>query len=185
MGKILDAMRARFQTRSIPKTPRGQFNALMRKEKGNTARVAERLGVSRRTVQRYVKGERNIAKSRPEILDRLQKEAAKDHQPRVTAKAQAEASDRGVLIETRARFGFTSSAGSTDDPRMRRLTQELPTDLIPQVFDALRAGDEELLQQLIAQGLGEKYFREPGTAALQELDVEFTDIDYIELDYNR
>lgn len=184
MGKIIDAMRARFQTRSTPKTPRGQFNALMRKEKGNTAKVAERLGVSRRTVQRYVKGERNIARSKPEILDRLQKEAAKDHQPRVTARAQKEAQQRGLFIETRARFGFTSDAGSTDDPRMRRLTEEVPDHLIPQVFEALRQGDENELQKLLGQGLAEEYFRTPGTDA-ERLDVEFTDIDYIELDYNR
>ncbi|MEU7153858.1 helix-turn-helix transcriptional regulator [Streptomyces sp. NPDC045456] len=182
MGKIIDAMRARFQTRSIPKTAKGQFNALMRKEKGNTARVAERLGVSRRTVQRYVKGERNINKTKPEILDRLQKEAAKDHQPRVTARAQKEAQQRGMTIETRARFGFKSDAGSTDDPRMRRLTEEVPDHLIPEVFEALRAGDEDRLAQLLGQGLAEEYFRTPGTDA-EDLDVEFGDIDYIELDY--
>ncbi|TLQ38836.1 telomere-protecting terminal protein Tpg [Streptomyces marianii] len=181
MGKIIDAMRARFQTRSTPKTARGQFNALMRKEKGNTAKVAERLGVSRRTVQRYVKGERNIAKSKPEILDRLQKEAAKDHQPRVTARAQKEAQRQGMTIETRARFGFTSDAGSTDDPRMRRLTEDVPSDLIPKVFEALRDNDEDRLAELLGQGLAEEYFRTPGTEAA-ELDVEFTDIDYIELD---
>jgi len=182
MGKIIDAMRARFQTRDIPKTARGQFNALMRREKGNTARVAERLGVSRRTVQRYVKGERNIARSKPEILDRLRNEVAKDHQPRVTARAQKEAQQRGMVIETRARFGFRSDAGSTDDPRMRRLTEEVPTHLIPDVFDALRANDEDKLAELLGQGLAEEYFRTPGTDAA-ELDVEFTDIDYIELDY--
>ncbi|GHJ02285.1 hypothetical protein TPA0906_74970 [Streptomyces olivaceus] len=181
MGKLVDAMRARFQTRNAPKTARGQFNALMRKEKGNTAKVAERLGVSRRTVQRYVKGERKIANSKPEILDRLQKEAAKDHQPRVTARAQKEAQQRGMTIETRARFGFTADAGSTDDPRMRRLTEEVPDHLIPQVFDALRAGDEDELNRLLGQGLAEEYFRTPGTDA-ERLDVEFTDIDYVELD---
>ncbi|MCT9093863.1 telomere-protecting terminal protein Tpg [Streptomyces sp. NPDC054904] len=181
MGKLVDAMRARFQTRNAPKTARGQFNALMRKEKGNTAKVAERLGVSRRTVQRYVKGERNIAKSKPEILDRLQKEAVKDHQPRVTARAQKEAQRRGMTIETRASFGFTAGPDSTDDPRVRRLTEDVPDHLIPQVFDALRAGDEDELNRLLGQGLAEEYFRTPGTDA-EQLDVEFKDIDYVELD---
>ncbi|MFB7012334.1 MULTISPECIES: telomere-protecting terminal protein Tpg [unclassified Streptomyces] len=180
MGKLIDAMRARFQTRGTPKTARGQFNALMRKEKGDTGKVAERLGVSRRTVQRYVKGDRNISKSKPEILDRLQQEAAKDHQPRVTARAQKEAQQRGMTIETRASFGFTSEAGSTDDPRIRRMTEEVPDHLIPQVFDALRAGDEDELNRLLGQGLAEEYFRAPGGAA--DLDVEFSDIDYVELD---
>ncbi|MFI7142889.1 telomere-protecting terminal protein Tpg [Streptomyces massasporeus] len=182
MGKIIDAMRARFQTRDIPKTARGQFNALMRREKGNTARVAERLGVSRRTVQRYVKGERDVSKTKPEIRDRLRSEVAKDHQPRVTARAQKEAQQRGLTVETRARFGFTSDAGSTDDPRMRRLTEDVPAHLIPDVFEALRNNDEDKLAELLGQGLAEEYFRTPGTDA-EALDVEFTDIDYIELDY--
>ncbi|MFF6852784.1 telomere-protecting terminal protein Tpg [Streptomyces antimycoticus] len=182
MGKIIDAMRARFQTRDVPKTARGQFNALLRREKGNTARVAERLGVSRRTVQRYVKGERSVAKTKPEILDRLRSEVAKDHQPRVTARAQKEAQQRGMTIETRARFGFTSDAGSTDDPRMRRLTEDVPDHLIPSVFEALRNNDEDRLAELLGQGLAEEYFRTPGTDA-ELLDVEFTDIDYVELDY--
>ncbi|MER8039365.1 telomere-protecting terminal protein Tpg [Streptomyces hydrogenans] len=181
MGKLLDAMRSRFLTRDLPKTAKGQFNALMRKEDGNTAKVAERLGVSRRTVQRYVSGERNIAKTKAEILDRLTQEVSKDHQPRVTARAVKEAQQRGMTIETRASFGFKSGERTTDDPRMRRLTEDVPDHLIPQVFEAMRAGDEDKLNELLGQGLAEEYFRTSGPDAAA-LDVEFGDIDYIELD---
>lgn len=38
------------------------------------------------------------------------------------AKKQA-ATATGIVIETRARFGFTAASGSTDDGRMRRITQ--------------------------------------------------------------
>ncbi|MFJ9427897.1 telomere-protecting terminal protein Tpg [Streptomyces sp. NPDC101249] len=181
--KILKALRDKFQTRDIPKTPRGRFNALLRREKGNTAKVAERLGVSRRQVQRLVKGERKIENSKPETLGRLEQEVRKEHQPRVTAKAQKEAQERGLVIETRAAVGFTADAGTTDDPRMRRLTEEVPPELIPEVFEALRNGDEAKLNELAAKAVS-PYFYTPGTAANEdELGIELTDIDYIEFDY--
>ncbi|MEU2395053.1 helix-turn-helix transcriptional regulator [Streptomyces sp. NPDC007369] len=185
MGKVIDALKSRFQTRDIPKTARGRFNALMRKEKGDTAKVAERLGVSRRAVQRYVKGDRDISKSKPEILDRLEKEVSKDHQPRVRAKAEAEAKERGIYVETRARFGFTSAGQTTDDPRIRRLTEDMPEDLIPDLFEALRNGNEDKAEQIVAEGLAREYFRLPDTEGVRGLDVEFTDIDYLEVDYQR
>ncbi|MFD4020613.1 MULTISPECIES: telomere-protecting terminal protein Tpg [Bacteria] len=183
MGEVIDALKARFQTRDIPKTVKGQFNALMRKEKGDTGRVAERLGVARRTVQRWVKGERDISNSKPKILENLTKEVTRDHQPRVRAKAEAEAKERGVYVETRARFGFTAAGGSTDDGRVRRLTEDVPDELIAPLFQALREGDEDKAQKIIAEGLAQEYFRERGTEGLQDLDVEFGDIDYIELDF--
>ncbi|MFE4496066.1 telomere-protecting terminal protein Tpg [Streptomyces niveus] len=182
MGTVIDAIKARFQTRDIPKTAQGRFNALMRREKGDTAKVAERLGVVRRTVQRYVKGDRNIANSKPEVLKRLEQEVTKDHQPRVRARAQREAKERGLTVETRASFGFTAAAGSTDDSRARRLTEDIPDDLIDPIFEAMRDGDEDKARELIAEGLAEEYFRDGGTRA-EGLDVEFTNIDYIELDW--
>ncbi|MER7817204.1 helix-turn-helix transcriptional regulator [Streptomyces sp. NPDC096153] len=183
MGKIIDALKSRFQTRDIPKTIKGRFNELMRKEKGDTQRVADRLGLSRRQVQRLVKGERKIERSRPETLERLTKEVTKDHQPRVRAKAEAEAKRRGLTVETRARFGFTAAGQTTDDARMRRLTEDVPDDLVPQIFEALRNGDEDKAREIVAEGLAREYFREPDTEGVRGLDVEFTDIDYIELDY--
>ncbi|MDJ0345525.1 helix-turn-helix transcriptional regulator [Streptomyces sp. H10-C2] len=181
--KILQALKAKFQTRDIPKTARGRFNALMRKEKGNTARVAERLGVSRRQVQRLAKGERKIENSKAETLARLEKEVTRDHQPRVTAKAQKEAQQRGMVIETRASVGFTADGDTTDDARMRRLTEAVPSKLIPEVFEALRNGDEKRLHELASQTVAQ-YFRLPGThTAEDELDIELNDIDYIEWDF--
>ena len=179
MGEIVNALRARFQTRDLPKTPRGLFNALMRKEKGHTGRVAERLGVSRRQVQRLVTGERQIANSKPETLDRLRTEVSKDHQPRVTAKAIKDAKERGIMIETRAAFGFKAAGDTTDDARMRRLTEEVPEELLDDLFDALRNGDEDRAQEIAGEALAMEYFRDGGTRA-SSLNVTFTDIDYIE-----
>ncbi|MFE6165463.1 telomere-protecting terminal protein Tpg [Streptomyces sp. NPDC056486] len=183
MGKILDAFKAAFQTRDIPKTPQGRFNALMRKEKGDTARVAERLGISRRTVQRYVTGERKIAKTTvPEVLERLEKEVTRDHQPRVRARAEKEARERGLQVETRSAFGFTAAGNSTDSARVRRMAEDVPDHLIGDLFDALRDGNEDRLNELVGEALAEEYFRDHNTRA-SGLEVELKDIDYIELDF--
>ena len=187
MSKIIDALHQRFtvQTRDIAKTAQGRFNALVRAEtpkggKPDTARLAERLGVSRRHVQRYLSGKAKIGNAKGDTLKRLETEVRRQHQPRIFAQAQKKAQQSGLVVETRARFGFaTSEAGSTDDARLRRLTEGVPSDLIPDIFEALRTGDEDRLRELIAEGLAEEYFRVPGGGA-DGLDVELQDIDYIE-----
>jgi hypothetical protein len=48
-------------------------------------------------------------------------------QPRVRELARGQAATTaGVTIDTRARFGFTSPVGTTDDARVRHLTLALP-----------------------------------------------------------
>jgi hypothetical protein len=185
VNKIVEALRERFQTRDIAKTPQGRFNELVRAETGkdgrpNTKAIAERLGVSQRQVQRYIKTKGQIAKADPQTLERLETEVRKDHQPRIMARAQREAEQRGLGVETRARFGYhTSSAGTTDQARLRRLTENVPSHLIPDIFEALRNSDEERLRELVAEGLAEEYFRTPGGGAA-DIDVTFSEIDYIE-----
>ncbi|NUK10837.1 XRE family transcriptional regulator, partial [Streptomyces lunaelactis] len=50
-------------------------------------------------------------------------------------------------------------------------------------FDAQAAGaTEQQLRDIAAEGLQEIYFKDRGRRAL-DLQVEFTDIDYVELDY--
>jgi hypothetical protein len=88
-----------------------------------------------------------------------------------------------MVIETRARFGFTAAPGSTDDSRMRRVTQHLPPSYAARLFDAQAAGaTEHQLQAIAAEGLQEIYFKDRGRRA-DGLEVEFTDIDYIEVDF--
>lgn len=61
MGDIEDALDragAETFTRQPPKTPLAQMRLLVRAEKGSTRAVAARLGVSQRTVERYLAGQR-------------------------------------------------------------------------------------------------------------------------------
>lgn len=83
-----------------------------------------------------------------------------------------------------ARFGFTAAPGTSDDGRIRRITQHLPPQYAARLFDAQTAGaSEQQLQNIAAEGLQEQYFKDRGRRA-DGLVVEFTDIDYVELDYS-
>ncbi len=89
----------------------------------------------------------------------------------------------GITGETRARFGFTAAPGTTDDGRIRLTTQHLPPLYAARLFDAQSAGaTEQQLQNIAAEGLQELYFKDHGRRA-GGLLVEFTDIDYVELDF--
>lgn len=185
MGVIqdsLDRASAATATRPLPKSAGARMRFLLRTEKGSTRAVAARLGITQRTVERYVKG--TLRRPRKDLAARLEQEVRKDWQPRVRQRARKRAATSGgIVIETRARFGFTAAPGSTDDGRMRRLTQHLPPAYAARLFDAQSAGaTEQQLQAIAAEGLQEVYFKDRGRRA-HDLEVEFTDIDYVELDF--
>ncbi|WP_424217482.1 telomere-protecting terminal protein Tpg (plasmid) [Streptomyces sp. BI20] len=183
MGVVGDglekAVEAAF-TRPIPKSAGARVRFLVRSLK-STREVAEALGVSRRTVERYVKDE--IRTPKPELAARLEREVRRRWQPLVRKRARDRAaSSTGIVIETRARFGFTAAPGSSDDARTRLITQALPPLWAGRLFDAQAAGaSEEELRRIAAEGLQEVYFRDGGSRA-SGLNVEFTDIDYVELE---
>ncbi|MFP8887845.1 telomere-protecting terminal protein Tpg [Streptomyces mangrovi] len=185
MGDIDDAIeRAGYEavTKPPPKTAAAQMRLLLKAEKGSTKAVAGRLGVSQRTVERYLKG--TFKRPRPALRDALAREVRKAWQPRVRARARKRAaSTGGITVETRARFGYTAPIGTTDDPRMRRLTAHLPPQYAGRLFDAQQAGaSDQQLRDIVAEGLQETYFKNNGSRA-QELEVAITDIDYFDVSY--
>ncbi|MFJ1647878.1 telomere-protecting terminal protein Tpg [Streptomyces sp. NPDC088258] len=182
LGDSLDRADLSVLTRPIPKGAQARMRFLVRVEKGSTRAVARRLGISQRTVERYVKGQ--LRRPRQELAERLETEVRRDWQPRVRQRAERRAATSGgIVVETRARFGFTAAPGTTDDGRVRRITQHLPPAYAAQLFDARRTGaDERRLRRIVAEGLQEIYFKDQGRRA-DGLLVEFTDIDYVELDY--
>ncbi|MER6433386.1 XRE family transcriptional regulator [Streptomyces sp900105245] len=175
IGEELDkAVQGAF-TRPVPKTAGAQMRYLVRQHQRSTRRVAELLGVSQRTVERYVKNQ--IKKPRPELADRLEREVRVRWQPQIRAKAkQAAATTGGIMIDVRARFGYTAAPGSTDDARIRHLTLALPPDHAAHLFQAQEAGStDDQLRRLAAEALGEVYFRDNGRRA-HGLEVELTDL---------
>lgn len=175
VGEELDkAVQGAF-TRPVPKSAGAQMRFLVRRHQGSTRRVAELLGISRRTVERYVKNQ--IRRPRPDLADRLEREVRVRWQPQVRARAkQAAATTAGIMIDVQARFGYTAAPGSTDDARVRHLTLALPPHQAARLFTAQEAGlTEDQLRQIAAEALGEVYFRDNGQRA-HGLEVELTDL---------
>lgn len=168
-------------TRPIPKSAGAQMRYLVKQLKG-TRPVAQMLRISQRTVERYVKDQ--IKKPRPDLAARLRDEVAKRWQPQVRARAkQRAATTDGIVIDTRARIGYTAPIGSTDDARLRHLTVALPPHYAARLFQAQEQGaNEQRLQEIAADALREVYFQDSGRRAGMLEEVRFTDIEYIEFD---
>ncbi|MEW2403593.1 XRE family transcriptional regulator [Streptomyces sp. NPDC046862] len=180
IGDSLDrALQGAF-TRPAPKSAQAQMKYLVKQLKG-TRNVAQALGVSQRTVERYVVGK--LKRPRRELRERIEREVKRRWQPQVRAKAKKKAvSTDGIVVSTRARFGFTAAPGTTDDARIRDITQALPPRWADRLFEARDAGaTEQQLQRIAAEGLAEMYFRADNTRA-QGLGVEFTDVEEIEIE---
>ncbi|MFH8658488.1 telomere-protecting terminal protein Tpg [Streptomyces afghaniensis] len=180
VGDGLDAALRKAFTRPIPKSAGAQMRYLVRQLKG-TRPVAELLGITQRTVERYVKEQ--IKRPRPDLAQRMEREVRKRWQPQIRARAkQAAATTGGIVIDTRARFGYTAAPGSTDDARLRHLTVALPPQYAARLFETKEAGGtEQQLRDIAAEALGEVYFRDNGRRA-HGLEVEFTDVEHLEFD---
>ncbi|MER7179487.1 helix-turn-helix transcriptional regulator [Streptomyces hyaluromycini] len=183
MGVIADSLQraaAEHFTRPIPKTTAARLRFLIKSEHGSTSKVATRLGIHPRTVQRYLSGQ--LKQPKPALAARLAAEVGKDWQPRIRRRAAQQAATRtGLTVETRASFGYTAAPGTTDESRMRRITQRLPPDHAAHLLQAHATGaDEQQLAQILAQGLQETYFKDGGRRALGLL-VELHDIDYVDI----
>jgi hypothetical protein len=180
VGDGLDAALRKAFTRPIPKSAGAQMRYLVRQLKG-TRPVAELLGITQRTVERYVKDQ--IKRPRPDLAQRMESEVRKRWQPQIRAKArQTAATTGGIVIDTRARFGYTAAPGTTDDARLRHLTVALPPQYAARLFETKEAGGtEQQLRDIAAEALGEVYFRDNGRRA-HGLEVEFTDVEHLEFD---
>ncbi|MER6408113.1 XRE family transcriptional regulator [Streptomyces viridosporus] len=180
-GDGLDAAVQKAFTRPAPKSAPAQMRYLVKQLKGTKA-VARLLRISQRTVERYVKGQ--IKKPRPDLAARLEREVKKRWQPQIRARArQRAATTGGIVLDTRARLGYTAPIGSTDEDRVRHLTVALPPQHAARLFDAQEAGaDDRRLQEITAEALREVYFQDGGRRAGSLEEVRFTDIEHLEFD---
>ncbi|MFF7365456.1 telomere-protecting terminal protein Tpg [Streptomyces sp. NPDC008125] len=184
MGEIDDAIeradREHF-TRQPPKTLKGQIGYLL-KQMGSAKAVAAELGVTADSVNRYRRGARKHA--RADVASKIDDAVRARWQPQVRKRRRQQAATTGITVETRARFGYTSSAGSTDDGRFRRLTVKLPATYAQRLFDARDTGQsDQEMREIIAEGFKEVYFQDGGGRAMGLSDVEINDIDYLDLEY--
>ncbi|MDP9612787.1 telomere-protecting terminal protein Tpg [Streptomyces demainii] len=180
LGDSLDRALEGAFTRRIPQSAQAQMKYLVKQLKGTKA-VAEALEVSQRTVEWYVAGK--LKRPRRDLRARIEREVRKRWQPQIRAKARKKAaSTDGLVVSTRARFGFTAAPGTTDDARIRDITQALPPVFADRLFTARDQGaTEQQLQQIAADGLAQMYFRANNSRA-HGLGVEFTDVEHIEIE---
>ncbi|MET9372254.1 helix-turn-helix domain-containing protein [Streptomyces griseoflavus] len=162
MGQIEQGLERALRTRSIPSSTEARLRFLLARNRGSTRKVATMLGVSQRTVQRWV----------------TKKPGARRPPGPLQVRAIEEAEAEGFVFHTRARFGFAAPAGSSDDPRVRWITQDLPGEVARELFAARDAGAGEQQQTVIlARALGHAYFRGWGRRA-HGLHVAFSDVEF-------
>ncbi|MFF4020849.1 telomere-protecting terminal protein Tpg [Streptomyces sp. NPDC001843] len=169
-------------TREPPKTLKGQIGYLL-KQLGSAKAVAQEIGVTADSVNRYRRGARKHP--RADVAAKIDDAVRKRWQPLVRKRRQKKAAtSTGITVETRARFGYTAPVGTTDDGRFRRLTVHLPPEYAQRLFDARDAGaSDQQMRGIIAEGFKEIYFQDSGGRAMGLSDVEINDIDYLDLDY--
>ncbi|MEV7684042.1 XRE family transcriptional regulator [Streptomyces sp. NPDC088341] len=185
MGEIDDAIeradRESF-TREPPKTLKGQIGYLL-KQLGSAKAVAQELGVTADSVNRYRRGARKHA--RADVAAKIDDAVRQRWQPQVRKRRQRQAaSTGGITVETRARFGYSAAVGTTDDGRFRRLTVHLPAAYAQRLFDARETGaSDQRMREIIAEGFKEVYFQDGGGRAMGLSDVTLNDIDYLDIDF--
>ncbi|MEU6053187.1 XRE family transcriptional regulator [Streptomyces xanthochromogenes] len=178
-GDGLDQAVQKAFTRPAPKSAGARMRYLV-KQLGGTRAVAQMLRISQRTVERYVKDQ--IKKPRPDLAARLEREVNKRWQPQIRAKARRNAATTtGIVIDARARMGYTAPIGSTDQDRIRHLTVALPPHHAARLFDAQEQGaGDDRLKEITAEALKEVYFQDGGRRAGSLEEVRFTDIEHLE-----
>ncbi|CAL9331832.1 telomere-protecting terminal protein Tpg [Streptomyces sp. enrichment culture] len=163
-SKLLEGLaraeRALF-TRLAPKSARARMKFLRTRENGSTKSLAERLGVSRKTVQRYLSGA--STKPNKRLQQALVQETESKWQPKVRARArQRVASSAGMVISCRAYFGF-GPEGASDAGRVRDITVAVSPSHAAAILAAQEEGATESdLHDAVAEAIADAYFRQGG-----------------------
>lgn len=124
MGQIGQGLERALRTRSIPSSTEARLRFLLATRRGSTRKVATVLGVSQRTVQRWVSKRAETRRLPGPLQVRTIEEAVlARRQPRVRARRRAQAEAEGFVFHTRARFWVRGScrvlgrsAGAVDHP---------------------------------------------------------------------
>ncbi len=163
MGEIDEGLERAERTRPIPQSLGARMRFLLKGAKGSTKALAAELGVSQRTVQRWLKG---ASTPKPQAAAKVEQHVRSKWQPRVKDRVRKNAERNGFVLHVQAQFGYTSAAGSTDDPRLRTITQKLPGEVAHRLYAARDAGASQIQQEhLLAQALQEHYFKDGGRRA--------------------
>ncbi|GAB2991503.1 hypothetical protein GCM10023080_066560 [Streptomyces pseudoechinosporeus] len=183
-NRVLDALKRaerKVFTRPAPKSAKAQVEFLYTRAKQSTKALAEQLGVSTRTVQRYRAGQQTKPQKRLQAT--LVEATESQWQPQVRARARERAAtSSGMMVEVTAYFGFTCT-GSSDDGRERTITTPISPTYAAEILRLQEAGaTEEDLHPVVAEAITESYFTEWGTRA-DGLQADFTDVQSIDFQF--
>jgi ribosomal protein S13 len=161
-GKVLEALaRAdrKVFTRPAPKSANAQVKFLLTRMAGSARSLAERVGTSTRTIERYRAGK--LKKPQKRLQGALMEATESEWQTQVRTQVRAQAAtSRGRMVEVTAYFGLTCS-GSSDDGRIRTITTSISPTYARQILDLQEAGaSEEDLHPIVAEAITESYFTE-------------------------
>ncbi|WEH44016.1 HTH domain-containing protein [Streptomyces sp. AM 2-1-1] len=174
------AERALF-TRPAPKSAPAQMKFLRTRERGSTKSLAERLGVSRKTVQRYLSGA--STKPNKRLQAALVEETEAEWQPQVRAQArQRAASSGGMVISCRAYFGF-GPEGTSDEGRVRDVSVAVSAAHAAAILAAQEDGATQSdLHDAVAEAIADTYFRQAG-GGRAGLEVKFVDVEWLNIEF--
>ncbi|MFF2527251.1 telomere-protecting terminal protein Tpg [Streptomyces liangshanensis] len=176
LSKAAQAAAQRAGKRDMPKGAPARMRALVHAT-GSTKAAAAALGISPRTVERYLTGQ--IKRPRAGLADRLETALRQRWQPRLQRKA-LQAARASLRVETRAAFGYSAPGGTTDEARLRRIAERLTAIDGARLIDAyLNGASEQQLREILAEAIAHSYFRDGGRRA-HRLDVDINDIDYVQ-----
>ncbi|MFH9229017.1 telomere-protecting terminal protein Tpg [Streptomyces lydicus] len=181
--EALDRADSRHWTRPAPRSTRARLHFLARRKDGGLPALAAQLGTTECPLHQLVAG-RRLSPDDP-LHQALEREVIRLWQPRVRRQAHRTILDNGgmMTVSFRAWFGFTSAAGSTDDPRLRFLTLSLREPYPHNLFVARhREAPEEELNRILGEALAACYFQRKGLPAALE-EVTLKEIDYLEFYY--
>ncbi|MFB7763666.1 telomere-protecting terminal protein Tpg [Streptomyces xiamenensis] len=178
IGDGIEKMLAAASTRPIPATLRGRVRFLLRTE-GTVTAVAARIGVSPTQVRRYLTGEtRSSGKAAA-----IEREVRRSWQPRIRQRTIQQAVRDGIVVDTKAQFGFTAGPGTTDDPRVRLITEPMSSGYTQRLLGAYQAGEgEDELGRIVADSIRYSYFQDSGRRAQDLTEVTFGGIDYVDFE---
>ncbi|MFD4130123.1 telomere-protecting terminal protein Tpg [Streptomyces globisporus] len=168
-------------TRPAPKSARAQMKFLRTRERGSTKSLAARLGVSRKTVQRYLSGA--STKPNKRLQAALVQETESEWQPQVRAQArQRAASSGGLVISCRAYFGLGPD-GTSDAGRVRDIQVAVSPSHAAAIIVAQEEGATESdLHDAVAEAIADAYFRQGG-GGRAGLEVKFADVEWLNINF--
>lgn len=182
VAHALDLADARHWTRQPPKRPAARLRYLLHHHSPGT--LAPRLFAYPPALTRWADGDLNDLTPAQATL--IEREIYRTWQPEIRRRAHHHILDRGGCVTTQlhARFAYTTLSGEFHDPRLLRLTEDLPALHARQLFDARHCNaEEDELRRILADGIGEAYFFRALPADQQQAAVTISDLHLIQFHY--